>query len=143
LNLLGKRVDPELSKVETDGYSNHDETFGFIDGIVCFEIVTLGAKLWEHIVVCPPKDRSWSKLNFSVRSSLFSLAVHLERHGKEQTLRPFYNSPINFGHIWGMLEEPILAAAVKFSTILLGDKEAFPPAKMRVEMSLEDLIGVL
>jgi hypothetical protein len=78
----------------------------------------------EHIVVCPPKDRSWSKLNLSVLSSLFSLALHLERHGKEQTLRPFYNSPIKVGPIWGMLEEPILAAAVKFSTILLEDKAA-------------------
>jgi hypothetical protein len=114
LNLLGKTVDPELSKVETDGYSNHDEAFGFIDGIVCLEIVTLGAKRWGTHCRRPPKDRGWSKLNLSIRSSLFSLALHLERHGKEQTLRPFYNSPINFGPIWGMLEEPILAAAVNF-----------------------------
>jgi hypothetical protein len=76
----------------------------------------------EQIVVCLQKDRSWSKLKLSARSALFSLALHLEMHGKEQTLRPFYNSPINFGSIWGMSEEPILAAAVNFSPILLGDK---------------------
>jgi hypothetical protein len=79
------------------------------------------ASLSQTITVCLQKDRSWSKLNLSARSALLSLALHLERHGKKQTLRPFYNSPINFGSIWGMLEEPILAAAVNFSTILLGD----------------------
>jgi hypothetical protein len=53
LNLLRQRVDPELSHAETDGYSNNDEAFGFIDGTVCFEIVTLGAKRWgTHCRMC-------------------------------------------------------------------------------------------
>jgi hypothetical protein len=59
-----------------------------------------------------------------VHSSFFREAVHRERHGKEQTMRLYYNSPINVRPIWGMMEEPVLAAAMNFSITLLGDRMA-------------------